>query len=335
MPYGSYSYHNRISANALYYFDSRSIQDQALIIEDLEWTKEMLKPLATLQNQGRLINTRTTKDRNGMLHSTTFEVRGRLCLVACASTHTQYTHFGLPFLMLPLKHTPAHEQALMTYQQQLSAHLLNPLHIQQTQHELRCLIASLDRITIVNPYAPMITIPEGISHPRQSLSVLLHGIEVITYLFQYQRNRVNNNLSEDTTAQTGETVIETHPDDIALAYQLFKNSLFRKADELATATRSFYNWLTQYLKQTETHEFTALAIRKQKTIHPRTLNRYLHELKLYNYIQVIGGNKHRGGYCYALTELNPQKGRSSRIEQQLNNNLNAIRTYAKERTAIL
>src|SRR5690606_41375792 len=40
MPDGSYSFHTKISANALYYFDSNSIQNKALLIEDLEWTTQ-------------------------------------------------------------------------------------------------------------------------------------------------------------------------------------------------------------------------------------------------------------------------------------------------------
>ena len=69
MPNGSYSFHTQISANALYYFNSTEIQDKALLIEDLEWTTQMLTPLATLQSQGKLVKTRATKDKDGMLHS--------------------------------------------------------------------------------------------------------------------------------------------------------------------------------------------------------------------------------------------------------------------------
>jgi DNA-binding HxlR family transcriptional regulator len=327
MPYGSYSYHNRISANALYYFDSSTIRNKALIIEDLEWSKEMLIPFATLQNQGRLINTRTTKDRNGMLHSTTFEVVGRLCLLACVSAHKNYEHLGLPFLILYSSHSPSQDMALMDYNRQMSANLLDHTEIQKARHELKCIMATLENVAIVNPYATLIVLPETISNPRQSLSLLLHFIEIITYLFQYQRHRY-------VDEGTGETVVITAPDDIALAYSLLRDSLFRKADELASTTRGFYKWLIQYLKETEAITFTALAIRKEKAIHPRTLNRYLQELKLYDYLKIVGGNKHRGGYEYALTELSEKQDTAGCIERELKENLKAIRKYAKEQTHI-
>jgi hypothetical protein len=84
MPKNCFSFHTQISENALYYFDSKQIDGKALFIEDLEWTNQMLMPLATLQTQGKLIKTRATKNKDGMIHSTTFEVAGKLCLIACA-----------------------------------------------------------------------------------------------------------------------------------------------------------------------------------------------------------------------------------------------------------
>ncbi|GGI58481.1 hypothetical protein GCM10011444_27900 [Winogradskyella haliclonae] len=325
MPYGSYSYHNRISSNALYYFDSHAIQNKALIIEDLEWTQEMLKPLATLQTQGQLTNTRATKDKHGMLQSTTFKVVGKLCLLACASIDKNYEHLGLPFLMLHLNNSSEQDLAIMDYQQLIATGEIAPTAILQAQHQLGCLISALDNVTVVNPYATLIKLPDTISNPRVSLMLLLNFIEVITYFHQYQRESY-----VDKT--TGETVVITHPDDIALAFNLLKNTLLRKADELHKATRQFYNWLSTYLKdmhdasnEESTPQFTALDIRKAKTIHPRTLNRYLQELKLYHYIEVIGGNKHRGGYRYRLIDFDNQDQVDSQIQASLKTTLNNIK----------
>jgi hypothetical protein len=91
MPKGSFSFHTQISENALYYFDSKQIDGKALFIEDLEWTNAMLN--------------RATKDKDGMLHSTTFEVAGKLCLIACAYSEKNYESLSLPFLCLHLNHS--------------------------------------------------------------------------------------------------------------------------------------------------------------------------------------------------------------------------------------
>lgn len=121
MPAGAYSFHTRISANALYYFDSHLLDGKALFVEDLEWTAQMLQPLATLQTKGRLLNTRATKDKDGMLHSTTFEVVAKLCLLAYAYSENSYERLSLPFLCLHLNHSQAQDLAVMEYQKKCRA----------------------------------------------------------------------------------------------------------------------------------------------------------------------------------------------------------------------
>ncbi len=319
-PDGSYSFHTHISENAIYYFKSDDIHQKMLFVEDLEWTTSMLQPLATLQTQGRLIKTRATKNKDGMLHSTTFEVKGKPCLLACAYSDKNYEGLSLPFLMLHLNHSHAQDIAIMEYQKRCKAGRVKTEQQQQAQHLLKCLIASLDNVSIINPYAELINLPEDVAHPRKSLLLLLNFIETISFLHQHQREQF-------TDEETGEVFIQTHPDDIALAFKLLKNSLFRRADELSTTTRGFYRWLTGFLNEAKTNQFTALDIRKAKAIHPRTLNRYLQELKLYAYVQVAGGNKHREGYRYKLTAFGNQTDVQNRIEKELKTTLDKI--YAK------
>ena len=310
MPQNTYSFHTQISANALYYFDSNDIQNKALLIEDLEWTTQMLSPLATLQSQGRLVKTRATKDKDGMLHSTTFEVVARLCLVACAYSDKNLEEMSLPFLCLHLNHTQNQDILIMEYQKKCKAGQIKTEDIKQAQHLLKCVIASLQNINVINPYATLINLPNDIAYPRKSFLLLLNFIEIITYFFQYQREQTADK-------ETGEVFIKTHPNDIELAFKFLKNNLFRRADELATSVRGFYNWLTKFLDEAKTKQFTALDLRKAKSLNPRTLNRYLQELKLYSYIQIIGGNKHREGFIYKLTDFGNQKDVQSRIEQDI------------------
>ncbi len=318
MPKNSFSFHTQISENALYYFDSRQIDGKALFIEDLEWTHQMLTPLATLQTQGKLIKTRATKDKDGMLHSTTFEVAGKLCLIACAYSEKNYEQLSLPFLCLRLNHSHTQDINVMEYQKKCRAGLIDQMDIIRTQRKLQCIIASLKPANIINPYATLIDLPEDLPHPRKTLLLLLNFIDTVTFFRQYQRETIVN-------GQTGEAFIKTHPDDIELAFTLLKNSLFHRADELSATARSFYLWLQKYLKEAGANRFTALDIRKAKRIHPRTLNRYLQELCLFTYIQVTGGNKYRGGYQYKITNLDEDNGLNKSIETALRATLENIK----------
>ena len=319
MPTNSFSFHTQISENALYYFDSKEIQNKALLVEDLEWTTQMLSPLATLQSQGKLVKTRTIKDKDGMFHSSTFEVVGNLCLVACAYSDKNYEELSLPFLCIHLNHTHNQDIDIMEYQKKCKAGMIKDEDIKRTQHQLQCLMSVLENVKIINLYAPLINLPNEIAYPRKSLLLLLNFIEIITYFYQYQREKI-------VDKKTGEIQIQTAIEDIELAFKLLKNSLFRRADELSTTARGFYNWLSAYLTEAKTNQFTALDIRKAKSIHPRTLNNYLNELKLFNYISVIGGNKHREGFIYKLTNLGDQKDIQTRIEKDLQSTLEKIKS---------
>ncbi|GHU64923.1 hypothetical protein FACS1894123_10390 [Bacteroidia bacterium] len=318
MPQNAFSFHTQISENALYYFDSRQIDGKTLFIEDLEWTNEMLTPLATLQTHGKLIKTRATKDRDGMLHSTTFEVAGKLCLIACAYSEKNCEQLSLPFLCLHLDHSHAQDINIMEYQKKCKAGLINQAETARIQRRLQCVIASLKPANIINSFAPLIDLPDDLPHPRKTLLLLLNFIDTITYFNQYQRE-----TTVDKT--TGEIMIKTHPDDIELSFNLLKTSLFRRADELSTNARGFYNWLCVYLKRAETTQFTALDIRKEKRIHPRTLNRYLQELTLFQYIQVAGGNKYREGYQYKITNMGESNTLNNSIEKALQKTLETIK----------
>lgn len=324
MPPTAYSFHTKISANALYYFDSHQINGKALFIEDLEWTTQMLQPLATLQTQGRLVNTRATKDKDGMLHSTTFEVVANLCLLACAYSEKNFEEISLPFLCLHLNHTHNQDILVMEYQKRCKAGQIKTEEVKQAQQLLKSVIATLQNVSIINPFATLINLPEEVAYPRKSFLLLLNFIEVITYFFQYQREQI-----ADT--ETGEVFVKTHPQDIELAFKLLKNNLFRRADELNTSARGFYNWLQKFLNEAKTNQFTAVDIRKTKSVHPRTLNNYLQELKLFGYVQVVGGNKHREGFIYKLTNFGNQTDKQSKIEQSIAATLKAVwEAYNKE-----
>jgi len=327
LPPNSYSFHTRISNNALYYFDSNNINNKALIVEDLEWTTDMLQPLSTLQTHGRLINTRATKDKDGLLHSTTFEVNANLCLVACAYDDKKIDEAALPFLCLQLNHSLSQDVLVMDYQKKCKAGLINTDEVQAAKTQLKNIIATLQNISIINPFATLINLPEAVAYPRKSLLLLLNFIEVVTYFFQYQREQKVNK-------ETGEVFTITHPKDIELAFSLLKNTIFKRADELSTTARTFYNWLTSFLTEAKTTEFTALDIRKAKQLHPRTLNNYLQELKLFSYIQITGGNKHRGGFIYKLTGFDKTNSIKCSIEEDLQNTMQKIwEAYNKENTA--
>ena len=138
-----------------------------------------------------------------------------------------------------------------------------------------------------------------ICHIREKrFYLLLNFIDTITFFFQYQRETI-------TRRKHGRN-LSSKPiqDDIELAFSLLKNCLVPKSRRTFHFGKRFSKLASKVPDRSKNrHIFNALDIRKEKRIHPRTLNRYLQELTLFHYLQITGGNKHREGFIYKLSNF--------------------------------
>src|SRR5690606_3493374 len=123
-------------------------------------------------------------------------------------------------LCLHLNHTHNQDILVMEYQKRCKAGQIKTEEIKQVQQLLKSVIATLQNVSVINPFATLINLPDEVAYPRKSFLLLLNFIEVITYFFQYQREQIADK-------ETGEVFVKTHPQDIELAFKLLKNNLFR------------------------------------------------------------------------------------------------------------
>lgn len=144
------------------------------------------------------------------------------------------------------------------------------------------------------------------------MTLLLGFIEAIAFYHQYQRE-----VKKDAA---GQLYIETTVDDIEAAFTLLKDVLFSKSDELAKATRSFFERLKQHLADNNQESFTPQQIRKAFRIEPRTIQRYIRELRQYGFIKPVGGFKHRKGFEYSVTD----GAEYSQLKSEIDTHLQAI-----------
>jgi DNA replication protein DnaD len=151
---------------------------------------------------------------------------------------------------------------------------------------------ALEPIKVINPFAPLIDLPDNFPKKRRALPILLNFIEAITFYHQYQR-------TEAVCQSTGEVQIETHPQDIENGFKYLKNVLFRRSDELNGAVRDFYEKLKTITAQNALQKFKVSDIRQHIKLTPRSIQQYLKELLEYGYLHITGG-KQRLGYEYEL-----------------------------------
>lgn len=303
----------QFTENSFYYFKREEIRGKVFLIEDLDGAASVLYPIRELQSKKRISKTVTVKDKNGQMRTITLIVEGPVSIVGCTTKEKIYEDNANRSLLIYLDGSKEQDQNIQEYQKKQKAGLIDKDSEKQTQIHLQDTQRILEPIKIINPYAMLINLPKEVFKPRRTMGLLLNFIEAVTWYHQYQR-------AQKADTETGELYIETAPEDIAWAFKLLRETLFRKSDELSGACRSFYEYLKTWITANKTGKdkrFFASEIRKQSRINPRTLNRYLQELTEYDRLMIAGGNKYKTGYQYTLNPLPKQENLWQAIDSQI------------------
>ena len=289
MPADSKLENTQFTENSFYYFKREEIRGRIFLIEDLDGAQAVLYPIRELQSKKRISKTVTVKDRSGSMRTISLVVEGPVSVIGCTTQESVYEDNANRSLLVHLDDSPAQDQRIMDYQRGRKAGLIDTGREKDAQQLLQNVQRVLKPIKVVNPYAPLIALPQEVFKPRRTLGLLLSFIEAITFYHQLQRE-------EKADPATGEVYIETTPEDVAAGFALLSDTLFRKSDELSGACRSLLEWIAS----NEKGSFTAQDIRKRLRMAPRTLNRYLMELTSYGYLVQDKKKKHSAGYVYTV-----------------------------------
>ena len=304
-----------LSENAFYYFGREELKHKLILIEDLDGAESSLYPLRELQSKKQISKTVTLKDNKGILKTVSLTVEGPVSVSSCTTKEKIYEDNANRCIMVDIDTSKEQDSAVMHYQKQSSAGLVNKAEENKTIHLLQNCQRLLKPIAIRNPYAPQINLPESVFKPRRTINLLLSFIETITFYHQYQ-------LEVKQEKETGEIYIESTPEHIKQAFDLLKEVLFRKSDELTFACRSFFEKLKDYLKKEKKESFYSKEIRQAFRLPPSTLKRYLFELTSYGLLKGKG-NKYQG-FEYSVSDKSEYKMLKSVIENQLQEILKKI-----------
>ena len=300
----------QFSGNSFYYFRREEIRGKVFLIEDMDGAQEVMFPIRELQTKKRISKTVTAKSKDGKLQTVTLVVEGPVSIIGCTTKEKIYEDNANRAILIYLDNSKEQDARVMHYQKQHRAGLTDSEQEHAVRLKLQHMERLLEPIRIINPYAPLIDLPQEVFKPRRALPMLLSFIEAITFYHQKQREY----KAEPATA---EAYIETTPEDISWAFTLLKESLFRKSDELSGALRAFYEWLKPWAEQRGADKFYGTEVRKDHRIPPRTLQRYLSDLTEYGYLKFIGGSKYKSGYQYAVEPEQSEAQLSASIESQV------------------
>lgn len=309
--------HTQFTGNSFYYYKREEIRSKVFLIEDLDGAQEVLFPIRELQTKKRISKTVTIKDKNGQLRTVTLVVEGPVSVIGCTTKEKVYEDNANRSILVYIDSSREQDTRIMDYQKNLRAGIINDTKERAVVQQLQHMQQVLQPIKVINPYAPLIELPQEMFKPRRTLPLLLSFIEAITFYHQHQR-------PQQIEQATAEVYIETTPQDIEWAFKLLKETLFRKSDELSGSIREFYEWLKIWAKDNHTEKFYGHDIRKHSRIHPRTLQRYLSELAEYGRINHIGGSKYKGGYQYGIDAAQPPEQLQANIDKQIQQTLQRI-----------
>jgi DNA primase len=313
----------QITENALYYFKQEELKNKLILIEDLDGAMTVFYPLRELQTKRRISKTVTLKDSKGNLKTITLTVEGPVCVSGCTTKEKIYEDNANRCILLYTDITRDQDKRINEYQTKIAAGEINKEREQQYKELFKNMQRVLRPINIINPYAKFIQLPEQVFKPRRTMTLLLGFIEAITFYHQYQRAVKKDNNSQ--------LYIETTIEDIEAAFNLLKDVLFSKSDELTKATRDFLEKLKELSKEAGNNTFNARAIREQLRINPGSMKRYLAELMRYGYIKANGNRYRKGSYEYTIVNLDEYEALKSSVEQHLQNILQAIRDHINKK----
>lgn len=278
-----------LSENALYYFDRTELKNKLVLIEDLDGAQDekILYAIRELMSKKKISKTLPIKDAKGNLKTVTLQVEGPITLAGTTTKEKIYEDNANRSILIYLDNSSKQQQAIIEYQQKLSAGLINKQEETEAVSQLQNIQYMLEPVKVRNPYAPQLQIPQTVFKPLRTNSHYLAFIETVTFFHQFQR-------------QKKEDYIETTIEDIKIANRLLKDVLLTKSDELTKGCRDFFERVKRHLAKDNRTTFYNNEIRKSFRMNPSNVKYYLVVLSRYNLIKVIGGNPRKQGYEYEI-----------------------------------
>lgn len=243
-----------LTAAAIYYFGRHDLRNKLVLIEDLDGAEQALFPIRELQSKRRIIRTVPFKNTKGETKSIQLIVEGPVTIAGCTTKENIYEDNANRSFLIYIDESKEQDEKIMNYQRKVSAGKIDVAAQQKIIKQFQDMQRILQPVQIRNPFAEFLKIPDEVFKPRRTNAHYLAFVEMITFYHQYQREKQYD-------PETGEEYIETTLEDIAEANKLMKEILLRKSDELNGATRSYFEKLKAYLKESSQTDYTNREIR--------------------------------------------------------------------------
>ncbi|MGB3465380.1 MAG: hypothetical protein WBA74_08920 [Cyclobacteriaceae bacterium] len=284
-----------LSGNAFYYFGQQELRNKLILIEDLDGAEEVLYPLREIKSKKRITKTVVIKNTKGETRTVTLIVEGPVCVSGCTTKESLYEDNANRSFLIYIDESKEQDEKIMEFQRRMSAGKVDLSKQWEIIEQFKDMQRILKPVSVRNPFAEALKIPDEIFKPRRTNAHYLAFVEAVTFYHQYQRE-------PQYDKETGEEFIETTIEDIAEANKLMKEVLIRKSDPLNAACRKYLEWLKAWLKMEKKESFTNKEVRQTIRINPSNQKRYMIQLQDFDYVEKIKGEKGKVHH-YAITNL--------------------------------
>ena len=284
-----------LSGNAFYYFGQQELRNKLILIEDLDGAEEVLYPLREIKSKKRITKTVVIKNTKGETRTVTLVVEGPVSVAGCTTKESLYEDNANRSFLIYIDESKEQDEKIMEFQRRMSAGKVDLSKQWEIIEQFKDMQRILKPVSVRNPFAEQLQIPNEVFKPRRTNAHYLAFIEAVTFYHQYQREPRYDK-------ETGEEYIETTIEDIVEANKLMKEVLIRKSDPLNAACRKYLEWLKAWLKMEKKESFTNKEVRQTIRINPSNQKRYMIQLQDFDYVEKIKGEKGKVHH-YAITNL--------------------------------
>lgn len=278
-----------LTENVLFYPPYKEFwKHKVLMLEDLDGSMSALYSLREFMSNGHIVKFTTEMDnQSGEHRQKKLEAKGPVCIVGATTKEKIYEDNSNRSYLIHIDESYQHQQAVMMYQNELAAGLVDQAKQEEVAELLRNAQRLLEPIEVRNPFQPELMLPQVVFKPLRTNQHYIALIKAITYFHQFQLE-----VQQDKRGK----YIETTLDHIEWANKLCRESLLRKSDQLTGGQRTFFEKLKKYLNEqgiTEKNNkgFYAKAVREHFRLHTEALKRHLRALEGVGLITQIGNNR--------------------------------------------
>jgi DNA primase len=263
----------RVTDKSFYNYGEFDLKNTGIILEDYDGLSEEAEMAwRELQSSGKLSSSVSQKNEHtGEILTGEKYVFGPIASLVATTKFRIYEDNESRVFVIAIDESEAQTERVLEYMAKKSAKTITAEQEEKTQQEIQNMVFLLHPFQVQNPYR--LELPKTVKHRRRLTQMLHDFIEQVTILYQYQRQKSNDN-----------TLI-TEVLDLEIAVDLMFNSIVIKADELDGILRQFYENLKNHVaKKSPNYEFSQREIRQAFRISKTQAFRYFTELQELEYI---------------------------------------------------